>query len=388
MNSKINNHYIGKHTALFSLCSVFFITWIFSLAFSYPFYNWDLVAYIASALSYDIQDISLLHKTTYQILEQTIPRENYNLLIATNHYQSHVFHHAIDFYSQLNFYQVKPLYIYIIYVLSKLGIPMVDGTIYISAISVVLSCMLILRWLKKYIPLPLAFSLTIVIAISSRLSDLSRVSSPDALSILITIATIYLILEKKQLKTAMILMLLSIFIRSNNIIFVSLVLCYFIYQNLREKKKQPSVYISLVLAITFYFIISYSAQSYGWWTLFYHSFISYLDNPLYFDMRFSFSVYFDVLRDAAKTLFIGGLYLPSLLLSFVMISFFVLYNNKQLTRYRYYIYIMYLNFIIYFLLWPGIDQWDRIFTPFYILIVIFAVINHVDHKQLSSNSLK
>ena len=93
-----------------------------------PAYNWDMISYIGAALSYEEKDITKLHYDTYQSVLESVPKDRHPNLISI------IPHHKIlserpDFFvSQLNGYQVKPLYVAGVYALHKLGLDLVFST--------------------------------------------------------------------------------------------------------------------------------------------------------------------------------------------------------------------------------------------------------------------
>jgi hypothetical protein len=383
MNKQITS--VKTDLIFFVISSIFLSLWIAIIGYNYPFYNWDLLPYVASALSYEIDNITELHKTTYEIVSISIPKE-LAASLDSGTYLKHMFNNPVDFYSQLNFYKVKPLYIFLILFFYKLGVPIVGATLLISTISVILASIIVYYWIARYINIYLAFGITVLIILESRLADLARVSTPDAFSALIIIISLYLLIEKKALKVAMALLVSSILIRSNNIIFVSMFTLYYIYIDFITKKKLKLCYahIILIISLLIYLLINILVQPYGWWVLFYHSFVEEINNPNVFSLPFNLNLYLDVLQSSAKSLFVGGLSLASVLFCFMLISFFALNNmNKYIRDYKFLIYIIYINFILYFLLFPGVEHWDRFFTPFYIIVTVIAIINSTNKRSLS-----
>ncbi len=374
-----NIHQLNTREWWFFIVSTIFLSiWIIAAAYSSPIYNWDLIPYVASALSYEITDPTLLHKTTYDSIKATVPEPIFAALIS-GAYPQHMFENAKDFISQLNFYEIKPLYIYLIYILSSMGVPLVAATLVISSLSVIAANILIYHWLSRYLSVYIAFLVTICVSVASRLADLSRASTPDALSALVILIALYLLIEKKLFKTTLVLLILSLFIRYNNIIFVGLFMLYYMYFDFlaKAKFKFSFVHAAFIVSIFSYFLIKMIYQPYGWWVLFHHGFVSYIYNPVGFDVPFSLALYIEALKTAALSLFLGGVSLPSVIYGFILISIIALHNSNSLVRrYNFLIYIIYLNFSAYFFLFPGIAQWDRFFTPFYVLVTIFAIINY------------
>ncbi len=76
-----------------------------------PDYNWDMVAYIATALEDRIEDPETLHAQTWAAIEPGAREVQLYHLQASNPYNLHQWENPVDFQSQLSMYRVKIAYI-------------------------------------------------------------------------------------------------------------------------------------------------------------------------------------------------------------------------------------------------------------------------------------
>jgi len=80
-------------------------------AFKKPHYNWDMLPYMAIVIKMEHSDINVIHKITYNSAKENIPSQEYGLLIPdSSQYKTKMAESPADFYQQLPFYVVKPLY--------------------------------------------------------------------------------------------------------------------------------------------------------------------------------------------------------------------------------------------------------------------------------------
>lgn len=358
-----------------------FIVW---LALFKPLYNWDIVAYVGVVLSFDTQDVYALHESTYEVLRDNIPSPFYERLLQGSYGQA-VYQDAAVFSEQLNFYSIKPLYICLIYLLSKLGFSIVTSITLVSTVSSVITTWLFLRWMSHYSNPHLAVLLTFFLGLQARLFDLSRIATPDALSTLIMSLALFALLERKNIKLVCILLFLAIMARVNNVIFATLLLSYLTLAfRLRGANAHARLTgLALTLCMVAYFGIGYIALSYSWWTLFYHSFVEHLTQPSVFEVSFSLSTYFNVIQQKVLAVLSAGATVPTVLPVFVFITglaaFFSVHKQKVnalglLLQPKFMLCVLILlNYGAYTILFPGVEQWDRFFTSFYMLAGVLCL---------------
>src|ERR1700721_855926 len=95
-----------------------------------PAYNWDMLAYMALVIRMEHRDINQIHAMTYDNAKQNIPPEAYLLLTGnTSSYRKRMAENAIDFYGNLPFYTVKPLYTGLTYLFYKMGFSLTFSTV-------------------------------------------------------------------------------------------------------------------------------------------------------------------------------------------------------------------------------------------------------------------
>lgn len=260
---------------------------IFAVALIKPFYNWDMIGYVACVKNFETHDPDILHKWVYDELKKSVPERDYNRLV-TGHFREPMSKNPKVFAQQLPFYQIRPLYNFSVYFFTKLGLNAFFATHLISAISVLLGLWLIYFSFKPYINNYLLFLLPIL---GGRLIllDIARFSTPDGLAFLFIIMATYSVLKKHW--SIFLLLPASILVRTDLLIYALLMLaCLFVsYKNWRI----PVVTV-FIMCVTLYFAINKFYGSYGWSSVFSYTFIHKYVEPANVIHKVTFSDYFSV----------------------------------------------------------------------------------------------
>jgi hypothetical protein len=253
-----------KLSSIKTLAFAFYVLFISVAAiYSYkkPYYNWDMLGYMAAIISIDNNDCQYVHTTVYKSAALQVPPEPYNLLIDTTHrFKKTVTYNPETFCQVLPFVFAKPLYVFTSYLFFKCGIPIVKATILPCTISYLLICLLLYFWQSKHLPSLLNLAICLAMAISGPLITTAKLSTPDCMSALFILTGLYYLVEKRKTTQAFVFLLLSIFTRIDNIIF-----CVIIIALLRFMKEiSGKQFISyLVIACCGYVSIALLANSYG-----------------------------------------------------------------------------------------------------------------------------
>lgn len=365
----INQPFIKK-----TLIAVYFVIVLSTAVLAYikPQYNWDLIPYTAATISFKEDDPKKLHEQTYRMIEESVPVQTFHdLTTSDNNYRETMYTDYISFNQQLPFYKIKPLYIYLINILNLSGVGIVKATSVISILSYIGICALLYLFTNKLKTHSIGIAVLSLVVLSKPFYLIAKLSSPDALSAFIITLSLFLILNKNLKLLPSILLVLAIFIRTDNIIICNLLFIYFGLLSpiqYRFNKIQSSAFI--FIASISYFTINYLANSYGWSVLFTHAFIQNIDRPAEY---ISHLTIFDYL----KTLITNGssLFLSTDIFWFIifgLIGLMISSNSGFGSVYNHLIKIVMLTMIVYFLLFPSFEV-DRYFISEYIIIIFCAV---------------
>jgi hypothetical protein len=355
----------------------FFILLFVSSILENLLYTWDVVGYIGAALSWQTSDPLAVHTQTYEVLRLELPEQAFAGLVS-GPYATAMASNADQFYSQLDMYRIKPLYVGLLNLLDAFGLSLVDAGKVLSVVPAALLCILVYVWLKRHVSANFALSITVLLSLCSRLFDVARVILPDSLSALILVFAVYLLLERPAAtKWALILLVLSILVRTNNILFVTPLLIYVSYAESRRSGRQSMEVrgpaIALVVAVICYFVVR-AMFNHQWGRLFHHTFIESIADMNAFAMGFSFDQYLQVLGTRLRQIVIGNFVMVTMLLPFLLFAVLALLASRgRFAALRMTVAICFLNFVCYFLMFPLVESWGRFFIPFYIFIVVLAV---------------
>ncbi len=340
-------------------------------------YTWDVAGYVGAAISWQTSDSVAIHAQTYELLRLELPEQAFAGLV-NGPYATAMATNAEQFVSQLDMYRLKPLYIGLLNLLSDTGLSLIDAGKVLSVAPAALLCTLMYVWLKRHVSAKFALSITVLLSACSRLFDVARVVLPDSLSALILVLAVYLFLERPgAAKWTLVLLVLSILVRTNNILFVAPLLIYMSYAESRLEGwrgagvRGPA--LALLAAVICYFVVS-AAFDHQWWRLFYHTFIESIVDMNAFAAGFSFDQYLQVLSIRLRQIVIGNFVMVTMLLPFLLFAVLgLLASRGRFAGLRMIVLISFLNFICYFLMFPLVESWDRFFIPFYIFIVVLSV---------------
>jgi hypothetical protein len=331
-----------------------------------------MIPYVAVVISLEQSDKQAVHIMTYEQIRQSVPAQDYVNNTATP-YQKEMETNYEYFSQQLPFYQIRPLYTTLIYLVYKTGINIVTAIVIISVLSSIFISIIILRWLLDYLDSFYAYLFSFLIIHSTGVLQIARLLTPDALSAAILILSIY-VLTRRQVYFTGLLLVLAIFARTDNIILVVLALSYLRFFSLNEYRLNWAGYISfLFLSVLSYLSINYFANNYGWATIFHHTLIGLINNPADYHPTVTLSDYLQILKQNGFEAFLWvNPFLVFLLCAFITI----IKGDKKI--YSHLTILMILSVVIHFLLFPA-PFWQRFFIAHYSIIII-AMIVTVFHK--------
>jgi hypothetical protein len=159
-------------------------------------------------------------------------------------------------------YAIRPLYLGIVG-LAGTVLPVQQAISFVSAASLFGIGVVVFLWTQR----PVLSGLLIA---ASPVAELGRIGSPDALAALFAISALWLI-ERRKLYFGLILLFLSIGIRTDNVLILWSVLAWLVW----EHRLSPlAAGAQALAAIGIVFLIDHWAGNYGWIVLFRFSFIA------------------------------------------------------------------------------------------------------------------
>jgi hypothetical protein len=270
-----------------------------------PFHNWDVVGYVASAKSFDGSDAAALQAFTYAELRGVLPPDLYEDIARAKNigtgrgaaYRHAVSSDAAAFAEQLPYYQIRPLYTGLIYLLYRTGVDIEFATHAISGIGVAAGLLLLYLLAGARLSPPFA-SLLPPFAIALGLFDLARFSTPDGLAF----AAVMLLarwLAMARINALLLAIPCVLGIRTDLILFTSpLLLALFVHQPENRRK----IALSAAASVAIYFAIVGYYGNPGWSTFFYCTMVQRCTHPLSNPPALTPHDYFDALASGLRAL--------------------------------------------------------------------------------------
>lgn len=282
-----------------------------NLHWARPHYNWDVLAYVAVSLRMaDASDVAA-HEQAYRLVREAVPGRDYTSLSDGDDYRRTTARDPEAFTQQLPFYSVKPAYPLLIAALTRAGVDPVRASVMISRAGYVAIAIILLIWIRSFLPPLPAIAGTWVIMGLPFMLDLARLSTPDSLSTAFVFAALWLLIRKGRLRTSMAVLLLAITVRPDNLLWLLAVAGYGAI-HLRDWRASVAFVPAGALC---YAVVAAWSGNLGWATLFHHSFVERLAYPATFTPSLSaFGYAWIYLRESHPV------HLPPFLLLFVFIG--------------------------------------------------------------------
>jgi hypothetical protein len=268
----------GAAARLLALALLAFAVGI-NLRLAKPFYNWDLVAYIAAVYAYSEDDAQAVHRKTFQELKENLPERAYREITEISRYRTAIAENPEYLAQQIPSYSVKPAYPALMLLLKKAGINLVSASVLISKLSYLGIAAVLFLWFSAALP-PVHSALTtwVIVSLPSVL-DLARFSTPDALSTLLILISLALFMERRQTERALFLMVVSVLARPDNLLLVMLMA---LYAGIFQKDKRRWALGYGFGSIGLYLLLTRLSGNYGWQVLFYNTMVQRVLEPATF----------------------------------------------------------------------------------------------------------
>lgn len=270
-------------------------------AYQYPEYSSDGFQYMANAVAMHGAHAKEIHETVYRDVYAGVPSNILNHLLGHDPVetsQSISFREraasAERFTEFLPCFAVRPIFNELVYVLHYwLGVGLLRAVVWIPVLSFWVMGWVALLWISKYTGWAAAAGLASVLVLTPSVWDLARSTTPDSLSALVLLVALYLILEKKLIAAGVVLLLVSVYVRTDNVLIALLTLAYLTWKRIIDV---PKAALLAVVAVASVFVINHFAGDYGSAMLYYRAFVAIPIAPGEMTVHFGFHDYVTALR--------------------------------------------------------------------------------------------
>lgn len=230
-----------------------------------PDYNWDMVAYVATALEdrYGDDPVALHDETWKLISEGAREAQLYNLQYG-NPYNRHQWENPADFQSQLSMYRVKVAYIGLLRALEP-AMGLVNASLVLSIVPSFLIGVFALFWLWRDQALQGALIMAPLLALADY-THMTTAVTPDVLVAFVSLVAIFC-LAKGRDYAGYALLFASVFLRPDNIVLIFAILLTAAFFGWRLMLPLATFVASLAACMA----ISAYGDHPGWWAHFYFS---------------------------------------------------------------------------------------------------------------------
>lgn len=222
-----------------------------------PSNNWDIIGYVAVALSAEGHRGADLNKATYDSLRNKVDASTFDQLTRGD-YRETVFRDPSSLAQQLPFYRIRVAYIGSMRMVHAIGLDYPESTYVVSAVFAALSVVL-LALVAGEIGAPVA-AVPLVVAFSGFV-DIARLSTPDAMACCFALLTIHALIRRSPL--VFVVAALLPLIRTDFLLLSLLVLGHTFVVGQRKY-----ALASMTAACALYWLVTSTNGAYGWLTLF------------------------------------------------------------------------------------------------------------------------
>jgi len=286
-----------------------------------PIYAMDAIQYMGNALLMEDTDMVRVHNHVYAELRSRVPNTALQGLLGNessspadqNRSRQERARSPLIFAEFLPLFAIRPLYNQSLWLLSKTGLGLLRSATLISVVSYFAIGVLLFVWLKRYAGMVLGFAISFLLMISPPLTEIGRDVTSDGLATLVAFAALFLIFERQRLAAGLVLLLASIFVRTDFVVLAgpTLLVCW-----LEKRIDLWKTAVLLLLALGSVLIIDHFAGDYGIKMLYYRNFVAVPVAPAEVSVQFSVHDYFSAFRSGV-TLTVNSFFLPFLLLGTV-----------------------------------------------------------------------
>ncbi|MHB2040071.1 MAG: hypothetical protein ACYCPX_12525 [Acidiferrobacteraceae bacterium] len=331
-----------------------------------PIYNWDLLGYMGAVSALSNPDPAAVHATVYSQARRKLPSADFRRLTA-GPYRRAMARDSSDFSQQLPFYRVRPLFIGLAALLHSAGISVLNSIYEISALSYLGLGLIVFLWLSRYGGAQRAALLAFLLIATPPVFAVGRLATADALSAAILVLSLYALLELRAPGAFLGLLVLSLYARSDNIVFALMLLCAMAFGRGPARLPLSPIIAGLAACGLSYLAIAAWSHNYGWSTLFYHTFIHQLATPATAAVRIPAKAYLSILL--RKLMAIQN----SHLVVFSLIGTFGFLANGAARSYRRLLVISAATVVLRYILFPVLV--DRFLVPYYLFAAITLAVS-------------
>jgi hypothetical protein len=333
------------------------------LAYFVPYYDWDLVAYSGSAIALSERDPGAIQTKAYDALRRELPEDDYADIVSGSDFRRDVSHNADHFRQQLRLYQIRPLYIRLLAAFHRAGMGYVNATRILSALAFAFIGILLFVWARIYVAEWQAAICVPLLLIAPAIFASARIGSPDELSAFVVLLGAFELIERERLLLGTALLFTSLFLRTDNVIFVFMLLASVAVLNGRTRLRAWAA-VFAIISVLIVASINHVEHSYAWSVLMQNT-ATPIVNPAEVNPKISAADYlgavYDMVDEARE----------SSVVVFPFLAAIALFSGGTTPKMKRLVVIVLLSWIAHLVLFPHIE--DRYFIAGAAIIGVAAL---------------
>jgi hypothetical protein len=310
------------------VCYVMFLGAAALFSLQHPKYGWDMLGYMGVIESWHTSNSNAILESAYSAIK-TLPE--YSQLTGSSacqpfevgglsSYRADVAHNSAHFVQQLRFYSVKPLYVLAVAALHRSGLAYLKSFVLLSVVSYCAVGIVTWIWVSRYWSGWLTTVFAALVMMNPELVSVARSTTPDAFALMFVAWGLYLLFEFPRSVSGPLLLLISIWVRPDELILVGLLLVMSLWLRVipagassSQVKSIPASFrmgiaqnwqwfFLIVVSLLSYGALQFVSRPYSWSILFYHSFIAFLPMPADAIVKITSRMYLHVFAMSVRTL--------------------------------------------------------------------------------------
>ncbi|MFT7668080.1 MAG: hypothetical protein ACI8X5_000767 [Planctomycetota bacterium] len=241
-----------------------------------PTYEWDLLGYLGCVEELAGKNAQETHASVYAQIAEQVPERAAQDLRAKIPYRELLTNNAEAFGAQLRFYRGRIVYIGLLKGLSQLGVPPIRTIYALSLLAGLATAWVLFRWMARHMP-PIAAAVCAFGGLAGMgFYKGMTLATPDMLAACFLITGAWCLIEKNRAKLGLVFFVLAIATRSDHIVLIGPLL---VWLGATNRISKASLGLALVLVLSTVYVATAGRNTYGWWTVFHHTFFGYKSFP-------------------------------------------------------------------------------------------------------------
>jgi hypothetical protein len=261
---------------------------------------WDMLPYMGCVIEIDESAPELVHQRTYSEFNRYASERMKASMLDGHPFCREMQRSPEHFNQQLPFYRVKPLYIWLSYLLWKCGIPLFYAFCCVNVLAVVVLGWFAFKWLQAFFTPVYTFLLSLILVFLPMHCSTYSIASPDTLSAASLIAGAYFFLQKKKTILTLVCFLIAVLVRVDNAIFVTLILSASLIRSLQMRSRILPYVVALGILALLLFMIWEQSSGYSMQQMFYRSFVDLVVNPQAIDYNINPLMYWNGIQKGIR----------------------------------------------------------------------------------------